>query len=107
MAKVTLVLATTTKPLPAGVSFAGQRLFKLGDAAQIVAGTTVDFDGVADGTYTATCQSLDSTGAPIDDQVTCSVVVQSPAAGTPPSPAPAPNGGTYDAPASLAATVSY
>ena len=102
MAKVTLVLATTVMALPAGVSFAGQRLFKLGEAAQISADTSVTFDNVADGSYTASVQSLDSNGAPMDDSVTCAVSVQTPVA-----PAPVPTPTTYDAPASLTVSITY
>jgi hypothetical protein len=114
MAKVTLVIATAPKPLPAGLSFSGKYLFKItgpsgGDSAQIVETATCVFDGVADGSYSASCTSLDASGAPMNDAVSCSFDVQTPAgAGTPPAaPAPAPAPDTYDAPASLAATVSY
>jgi hypothetical protein len=114
MAKVTLVLATQLAVLAAGVSFSGKYLFKIAgpngaESAQIVDTTTCEFDGVADGSYSATCTSLDSTGAPMNDAVSCSFTVQTPADGTPPpapSPAPSPDN-TYPAPASLAATVSF
>ncbi len=107
MAKVVLVLATQDVPQPAGARFGGSYLFKLGDAASISSTPTASFDGVADGSYTMICQSLDATGAPIADQVSGSVVVLTPVGGTPPSPAPAPAPDTYPAPLSLTATVTY
>jgi hypothetical protein len=114
MAKVTLVLATQLAALAAGITFSGKYLFKVtgpsgADTAQIVDTTTCEFDGVADGSYSASCTSLDSTGAPMNDTVSCSFSVQTPADGTPPPPpAPAPSpDNTYPAPASLAATVSF
>lgn len=110
MAKVKILIATAAKPLPAGVTaYAGQRLFKLGDLAQIVNDVMFEFDDVVDGTYTASCQSLDQTGAPIDDLVSCEVLVQTPATGG--GDTGGGDGGqpttTYDAPASISATVTY
>lgn len=110
MAKVTLVLATIATALPAGVSFSGKYLFTIdGGEARIAETTTADFENIADGSYTASVQSLDSTGAPMNDKVTCSFSVSTPASDTPPapSPAPAPDTGTYPAPSSLSATVAY
>lgn len=100
MAKVLLVLATIDTTLPTGKpAFGGSYLFKVNDAAQIVAGLQATFDGVNDGD-TGSCESLDTTGAPMGDQVTVAIAI--PAAAPPaPSPAPAPASGTYPAPSAL------
>lgn len=111
MAKVLLVVALAAAAQPANQTFGGKYLFKLGDSAQITDQAQVEFGDVADGSYSASVQSLDTTGAPINDTQTCSVSVSTPtgapAPGPAPSPAPAPDGGTYLAPSSLSATVTY
>lgn len=108
MAKVLLVLATIDTPMPATQTFGGSYLYTIGGGvAKISADTTIEFDEVADGSYTATCQSLDTSNAPINDMVSVDFIVSTPATGTPPAP-PAPGpGATYPAPAALTATVSY
>ncbi len=116
MAKVLLVLATVDTPQPASQTFSGSRLFKIGDAAQITADVQVTSDDLADGDYTATCQSLDTTNTPIPDMVSLSfslaggqiVVPGTPAPPAPapsPSPSPAPAPATYAAPSALSVSI--
>jgi predicted phage tail protein len=94
--QVIIKVATTPLPLPAGVT-AGSLRFQLLDASNNVAATqeatdtSVTFDNVADGAYTATVQRLDSAGNPLGGAVSHAFTVA-----TPPASAT-----TYDAPASL------
>jgi len=66
-----------SSPLPAGVT-QGNTRFTITDSngavvqTQDVAGLDVVFTGIADGTFTASAQFLDSTGALLGDAVTTS-----------------------------------
>lgn len=68
-----------TSPLPAGVTL-GKTRFTITDSAgavvqtQDVAGLQADFTGVATGTFGASAQFLDSTGALLGSAVTTSFV---------------------------------
>jgi len=73
MRPVTLVLATSPQPLPVGSTFAnGQYRFSIGAGIpdQVVAGTQATFADVPAGSYTATVQGLDDTGAELGAPVT-------------------------------------
>ena len=81
-----------------GQPFGGKYLFKVGDIAQISSDPESDFDTPSDGTYTASCQSLDVNGAPIPDLVTAQLTLQNGqiVVDVPPQPE------TYPAPGPLA-----
>ena len=101
MSKVLLVLATTPVAQPAGKTFGGSYLFKVGSApAQIVTTTQATFDGINDGDV-GSVESLDSTGAPMGDQVTVTISIPAASPSPAPAPAPAPDATTYPAPSTL------
>jgi hypothetical protein len=105
MSKIRLTLATVMAATVIGQPFGGKYLFKLGDAATIADAPQADLDLPSDGTYVASCQSLDVTGAPIPDQITSSITLAGGQIVAPPPPAPAPAPDTYPAPASLSAQI--
>ena len=110
MKTVNLTLTqTATTPLPTGSTFGGY-LFTLTDNDPAAAFTpmkvttqelTASFEGIAAGTFTATCAAVDQNGAPLVPALTLQVTV--PADAPAPAPAPAP---TFEAPVALSYTLS-
>jgi hypothetical protein len=101
MATVTLAIATVTTPLPAGIT-AGLINVTLTAASGTVLGTqvvadtngiTATFTAVPDGTYTASAQLVDSTGAALGAAVTAPVTVTTVAT-------------TFEAPSGITVTVA-
>ena len=107
MSKILIVLATTMVAQAAGQTFGGKYLFKVGGAAQISEAPQITSEDLVDGDYTVTCQSLDTSNAPINDLVsgTLSLVGGRIVVPGAPAPTPAPAPDTYPAPASLSFSV--
>lgn len=91
--KTTLVLATTTTPLPVGVTFGFYRYSVTGQPDVDTTKPTAEFD-LATGAYTAKCQAYADDGAPLGDAFTTDFSV--PTDTTPPA--------TFEAPAGLSVT---
>lgn len=102
--KIVATVATAAKDLPAGVTAVGLLCLSLiaADASVVssvnVDGVSASFAGVPDGTYTVTAQRLDATNTTgVGDLVSSDPFVVA-------TGAPAPT--TFDAPASIAITVT-
>jgi hypothetical protein len=110
MQTVILAVATTPVALPAGI-VPGKLRFSIQVAdlsqpavTQDVDGTTATFADVADGSYTATLQRLDSGSQPLGAAFIQSFAVVTPEAAADAAPAVDAAPTTYDAPVGLTVT---
>jgi hypothetical protein len=99
MANINLTMTTTPTPLPAGVTFGGFKFILTAPSGNssnsgVVQTLTWTFQNAAPGTYTASVEAVDTTGAVIGTPVTIQV------------PVPVPAGQTYEAPTGLSFTLS-
>ena len=100
--KTTLVLATTTTALAAGVSFGFYRFKTPGQDDVDTAQPTVEYDLPA-GPTSCTCQAYAADGSPLAFTALDFTVPAADATPPAPAPAPAPEA-TYEAPSGLTVT---